>query len=219
MSTYAVKENYLEESVARSYDRQRFENRAGRWFDRLEKRAIRNMVKQVLDECPNPTVLDVPCGTGRITETLLDMGLRVTGADISERMIEVGLERCRRFANRASFQILDLDAPDLPQAAFDLVTCIRLMHHLDSRDREGVFRSLARMTRYYVLVNVSFSSPYYRLRRRVKRRLGQGVSRASSTWRQIQDETRCAGLRLAGHRFAGRFLSEDLILLLKKELL
>ncbi len=216
MTTDVIKRHYQDNSVARSYDKERFAGIVGRAFDAIEKRALRKVVGDVLRDTPQPKVLDVPCGTGRITEFLLRMGLEVTGSDISREMMDIAKVRCERFSGRITFEQMDLDAPDLPENAYDLVTCIRMLHHLDTNARKGVFRSLARLTRKYVLVNVSYSSPFYRWRRRVKRAFGQGVSRESSTWLQILEETSQAGLCVKSWRFILPFASEDLVLLLTK---
>ena len=214
--TQVIKNYYQDHGVARDYDRQRFSGWAGKTFDALEKNALQKMLRPVLDEVPKPKVLDVPCGTGRITELLLARGLGVTGGDISQEMIDVARIKCARFGERVSFCQIDLDAPNLPEHGFDLVTCIRLLHHLDSQARKGVFQALAKMSRRFVLVNMSYMSPFYRMRRQVKKMLRQGVSRECSTWRQILEETRQAGLRVEGFRFVWRYVSEDMILLLRK---
>ena len=211
-----IKQHYQDSAVAANYDRQRFSPWAGRVFNYLEKRALRCVVHRALSQCRTADVLDVACGTGRITELLLDMGLNVTGADISEQMMDVARQRCQRFGQRAAFRRLDLDHPDLPDNSFELVTCIRLFHHLDTDDRRRILAGLARITRRFVLVNVSLSSPAYRLRRRIKRWLGQGTSRACSTWSDIHGEATAAGLTLRSHRFVMRYGSEDLVLLLEK---
>jgi len=212
-----VKQHYQDKAVAAAYDRQRFSSLTGRLFDTLEKRAIRSLVRKVLRYSRQPTVLDIPCGTGRITELLLQMDLQVLGGDISEPMLTLAGEKCARFGRRAAFRRLDLDDLDMPADSFDLVTCVRLMHHLDTEAREAIFKQLARVARRFVLVNVSFSSPFYRFRRRVKRMLGRGVSKQSSTWRQIQRETAAAGLEVFDRRFILPLASEDLVLLMRKK--
>lgn len=211
-----VKQHYQDESIARSYDRDRFASPAGRALHALEGRAIRGLVRRVVADTPNPSVLDLPCGTGRITELLLESGLEVTGGDISLPMIDVARERCGRFGDRVSFRRLDLDALDLPDWSFDLVTCVRLFHHLESPARGRILRELSRVTRRHVLVNVAYSSPYYRLRRRAKRAMGQGISMCSSTWGEIVREASEAGLTVERTRFAARGLSEDLVILLSR---
>lgn len=211
-----IKRYYQSELVAGSYDEERFSDPVGRTFDQVEKRALRRVLGGMLLQLPHPSVLDIPCGTGRITEVLLDMGLDVVGGDISKEMIDVARERCRRFGDKVSFRQLDLDSMEVPDGSFDVVTCIRLLHHLETGDRGPILRELARVSRRYVMVNVAYSSPYYRLRRRLKRALGQGISRCSSTRQDIHRETEDAGLRLAGFHFMARWASENVFLILEK---
>jgi ubiquinone/menaquinone biosynthesis C-methylase UbiE len=212
-----IKQQYQDEEVARSYDRKRFSGVVGTTFDALEKRAIGRLVAVVCREVPLPRVLDVPCGTGRITEYLLNRGLEVSGGDVSEAMLSIARPRCARFGTMASFSRLDLDCVVGPDEGFDLVTCIRLFHHLETEDRGRILRQLARVSRHYVLANFSLASPYYRMRRRVKRMLGQGVSSASSTRDDIEREARSAGLRVAKQRLICPWASENVVVLFEKD--
>jgi len=217
MATEIIKEYYQNDGIADRYDAERFASLSGRTFDALEKRALRRMIRRAVAGSSAPSVLDVPCGTGRITRVLLEEGLSVTGADISCEMMAIAEKKCAAHADRLQFQRLDLDAVDLPENQYDLVSCVRMLHHLDAVTRRAIFGALAKLSRRYVLVNVSLSTPFYRWRRRMKRRLGQGVSRESMTWNQILDEVSSAGLQIVAKRFVARWLSEDLILLLEKE--
>lgn len=218
MTTAIVKDAYQNVQVARDYDAQRFADPVGRAFDRIEKRAIASVLRAALEALPDTdlSVLDAPCGTGRITELLLDAGLNTTGGDISPQMIDVARTKLDRFGDRIAFRRVDLDRVDLPDNSFDIVTCIRLFHHLESPDRAAILAALAKVTRRFIIVNVSYSSPYYRLRRRAKRLLGQDISRTSSTRREIDDELCAAGLTLRRMHFILPGISENAILLLEK---
>jgi ubiquinone/menaquinone biosynthesis C-methylase UbiE len=216
MTTAIVKDRYRTAPVAEGYDRERFTSLAGRVFDVLERRTIRRVLAPFCQFPDYTRVLDVPCGTGRITALLLDMGLPVTGGDISPAMLDVARHRCAKFGRWLDLREMDLDRLDVPDSSYDMVTCIRLLHHLHSPARAAVLRELARVSRRYVLINVSYSSRYYRLRRTLKRGLGQGISRSSATWRQIERETRQAGLTVVAQRFVLPGISEDLVLLLEK---
>jgi 2-polyprenyl-3-methyl-5-hydroxy-6-metoxy-1,4-benzoquinol methylase len=212
----SVRDNYLDPEVAARYDRERFGSLVGRIFDRLEKRALGRALAAVTAEEPAPRTLDVPCGTGRITEWLLDQGLEVTGADVSPAMLERARARCAPYGTRASFVELDLERPVDIGSPCDLVTCIRLFHHLDSPARARILASLAKLTRRHVIVNVSYSNWFYEGRRKVKRWLRQGVSAARSTEADIVRELACSGLVEQARFFLLPGASEDLILLLRK---
>lgn len=217
MQYTAVTTQYTDEAVAREYDRVRFSDPFGRLFDVMERRALKGVLTRVRREIPAPRVLDVPCGTGRITRVWLEAGLTVTGGDISPAMIRVAKEKCAPYGDRVTFEEMDLDRYVCPDGKYDLVTCIRLLHHLESADRSAVLSKLAQVTSRFVMVNLPYSSTYYRARRSLKRWLRQGVSRTAATWAQINDETSRAGLRIVYSRFMAPLLSENLILLLERK--
>lgn len=56
----------------------------------------------------------------------------------------------------------------------------------------------------------------YALRRRLKKMLGLGVSAASSTWAEIQEEATAAGLHVERAMFIAPLLSEDVVPVLTK---
>ncbi len=217
MKASALKEHYKNEAVADSYDRDRFHSFSGSTFDRLEKRAIWRLLAPLSATLQKGKTLDVPCGTGRITEFLLQKGLQVTGGDISEAMIAKASSKCHHFGSQVEFRHLDLDALDLPSNSFQLVTCIRLFHHLATKVRAQILKELARVSSGYVLVNVSYDSAYYRCRRRLKQFMGQGISKCSSSWPELIEESYGAGLRIDRIAFVCRPVSEDLVLLLCKD--
>lgn len=73
-------------------------------------------------------ILDAGCGSGRWTHGLLALGANVTAADQSES----GLEQTRKLnAGNCRLRLVKVDllAPDLPLACFDLVWCFGVCHH------------------------------------------------------------------------------------------
>ena len=76
---------------------------------------------------PGEQVLDVACGTGLVSfaarEAVGPTG-RVLGVDLSDRMVQVARSQAaaRQFSN-VSFQRMDAEKLDLPDANFDVVLC------------------------------------------------------------------------------------------------
>jgi trans-aconitate 2-methyltransferase len=93
------------------------------------------------------TVLDAGCGTGRLTEELLQLlpNGRVIGVDLSDNMIETAERQLRpRFRNQVGFVVADLQ--QLPfEAAFDGVFSTAAFHWVP--DHELLVRSLYRALR------------------------------------------------------------------------
>ncbi|TQN28504.1 methyltransferase family protein [Haloactinospora alba] len=99
------------------------------------------MVERLLPDLPpGARVLDLGCGTGTpTTRQLVDGGCRVTGTDISPRMLEVA----KRNVPEARFLLRDMVDLDPERETYDaVVSCFSLLHL--TRDRIPVVLDLVR---------------------------------------------------------------------------
>jgi 2-polyprenyl-3-methyl-5-hydroxy-6-metoxy-1,4-benzoquinol methylase len=162
--------HYQDIAVAERYDRERFSSIAGRVFSALEKSCLR---RALADISRNASVVDVPCGTGRLAEVLLQEGFQVTGVDISAAMLDVAVRKLNRFGKRFQVHVADVAqfAEDQPKR-YDVALCARVLMHFSLDDQISFLRNAARLARTRVVFTQSFSTPYQRFRRRVKRLLG-----------------------------------------------
>lgn len=101
-----------------------------------------------LRHMPNPLVLDVATGTGRVPELLLDEPTfhgRVVGLDASNRMLELGWGKIGPFAHRAMLvQQLAVPLP-FSNNQFDAVTCLESLEFLP--DDVAALREMVRVLR------------------------------------------------------------------------
>lgn len=86
-------------------------------------------VVRLLGDLRGRRVLDVGCGSGTLTESLVEQGAVVTGSDRSAAMVELARER---LGDRAELDVVDLSAP-LPyaDASFDDVVACLVLHYLE----------------------------------------------------------------------------------------
>ena len=95
---------------------------------------ILDEARRAMEGIPAPSVLDVGCGTGMLSEQLLSVfpSCHLAGIDLSPAMVE----RARaRLAGRA--EVREADAERLPfhDGVFDLVVCNDSFHHYPDPDR------------------------------------------------------------------------------------
>jgi len=152
----------------------------------------------------NETLLDAGCGTGRLTEDLLEAlpTGRVVGVDLSQNMLCAAREHLAPHAAKAAFVVADLES--LPfERAFDGVFSTAAFHWVTDHDR--LFRSLFRALKPggWLVAQCGGGANLARLRDRA-RALGARPKFASylgtyrEPWEYADAETTAARLRRAG---------------------
>lgn len=203
--------HYKDVAVAERYDRERFSSLAGRVFNALERRELHRAFKSIPRSL---TVLDLPCGTGRLAETLLEDGFQVIGVDISAPMLEVARGKLQRFGSRFQTHVGDARALALksPQM-YDVALCARVLMHFPLEQQIEFLKSVAVLTKGTVVFSQSLSTPYQRTRRRVKKLLGNaGPAAYPITEEQLKRLLKGAGLREMRRYRLSRLISEAMFI-------
>jgi trans-aconitate 2-methyltransferase len=93
------------------------------------------------------TVLDAGCGSGRVTELLLERlpEGRVVALDGSPSMLDEARRRLERFGDRVEYVQADLAAPLPLERPVDAILSTATFHWI--RDHDGLFRHLAAVIR------------------------------------------------------------------------
>lgn len=173
-------ERFGRKSLARKYPTEY----GNGWRDRREKACILRCLDAI---APGSRVLDLPCGTGRMTRILVERGYHVVSADASEAMLERARENYRAYREEhtgkipdVTFSVRDVLATGFPDDEFDGISCIRLFHHFNEAEtRRKALRELARICRGPIVVTFlnSFAldriSSWLKARLRGKKQLSQ----------------------------------------------
>ena len=120
------------------------------YFDRYWGRSFFDDLRPIVEQCflpllpANGAVLDLCCGSGRLSHWLTVRGFEVSGVDGSEEMVRLA----RKNAPRASFRVADVRRFREPES-FDGVLCTfdSLNHLASGDDLLTVFQNIARSLR------------------------------------------------------------------------
>lgn len=134
-------EDYAKPEYANKYDKTRFGDKIGKYIDSWDKKTIYHLI-----EGKTGKVLDVGCGTGRLSIFLTKKGYNVIGIDASEEMLRIA-----RYKNK-EVKFVKGDAMNLPfpEKEFDYCSSFRtIMHTLDWKKSVG---EMCRVTKNAVII-------------------------------------------------------------------
>lgn len=191
--SWVPEDNYQSRASAVEYDKVRFTSLSGRVFNHLEKRAIAKCFSALPK---GKTIVDIPCGTGRLAETLLNAGYKVHGMDISGEMLEVAKKRLKFADTRFTTEVADAKNAGADHAIYDAALCARVLMHFPLAGQIEFLAGVAKLSQSTVVINHSLDSGYHRFRRRFKGLLGhQPSANFPITNRNIKALLKGAGLR------------------------
>ncbi len=195
---YAARTKY-DRRVAQRY-RQDAEGRRGR-----ENRVLLNLLEEL---SPVRSLLDAPCGVGRVAALAQLSEIPYTGVDLAPAMLDAAKDRCRDEQRSVAWIRGDLEALPLRGRSFDVVLCLRLLHHLPERIRERVVREVSRAASRAVIFTYFHPFALHYAQRCLKSLLTGRVSqRFSHTAGWIERRLGAEGWRLKTERGTG-FLRE-----------
>ena len=77
------------------------------------------------------TVLDVGCGGGILSESMAQIGAKVTGIDLGEKALKVAQLHSLESGVTVDYQLLSVEKlAEQQPASFDVVTCLEMLEHV-----------------------------------------------------------------------------------------
>jgi SAM-dependent methyltransferase len=118
---------------------------------------IHQAVIERLDPQPGQRLLDLATGTGAVAELAARTGAEVVGVDFAQELIEQAKERAAERGLDIDYRVGDVEALELENASFDLVTSTCGV--MFAPDHEAVARELARVTKAGGRIGVACWTP------------------------------------------------------------
>lgn len=149
----------FERENAKRYDKW-YESPEGRQADKLEK----DLFLKLVNPKKGQTLLDIGCGTGHFSFWFHDLGLKVTGVDISLNMLGMAVDRLKH----EEIKLVRGDAHSLPfqDKSFDLTVMITTLEFL--REPRKAVEEAFRVSKSKVFLGVLSRWSILSLRRRLK---------------------------------------------------
>ena len=214
--SYNAKEVYKNKELVSKYDRERFSSLKGRIVDWREKYLIFKAIK-LSGIKPPARILDLPCGTGRLSIFLAEKGFNVVGIDISNEMIKQSKLKIidSNLINKVKFIVGDGENIQFPDSFFDIGISLRLFGHLPIENRISVLKELSRVSKRFVIVVYYHKNSLQELIKR-KNRIKKGVYWYPIKLKKIDEELKTAGLKRVSRHFLFPFFSETVVILSEK---
>jgi len=116
------------------------------------------------------TVLDAPCGVGRISLWLAQKGVEVTAVDLGEAATRITENLLGEHHLQGNVECRDIMNMGFNEGQFDASICFRLLHHFsETRDQQALVDELCRVTSGYVVISYFSKYSVTSIRRKVRK--------------------------------------------------
>lgn len=154
-TTYVARSLYDQPGYARQYDETRYKDDPKKAKRDMQTRAAIAEALRRLEGAKS--LLDLPCGTGRLSAQVVEAGFAYTGADLSPSMLGVAKEKHAALKG-ATFVQADGEALPFADESFDAVMSVRFFNLVPSEPRRRILKEMRRVSRRWLVV----ASGYFR---------------------------------------------------------
>jgi len=111
----------------------------------LEKGAVSRLLKKTIGN----SIIDIPCGSGKLNSVLNDTGCKIVSADASVHMLKFAQENC---SEKFEFLLCDIRFIPLNDKTIDVVISNRFLHRISAENHGIVLKELYRISRRYAIL-------------------------------------------------------------------
>lgn len=212
---YEAKGDYVR-GEASNYDAIRFSSYKGRLYDSLQK----NIIKKIIRKLPRDlTVLDLPCGTGRVSEVVTQYTRNIVCGDISADMLDVARRKLEPYNEKITYRVIDAEKIEFADNSFDLAITIKLMHLIPYQVQARVLREVVRVSKRWIIVTYAYSGWLSWVKDYVFRKKYDKTNPSSDYPRRVDDirrEAESIGCIVRGTYYTFRLFSSEVVFLFEK---
>jgi 2-polyprenyl-3-methyl-5-hydroxy-6-metoxy-1,4-benzoquinol methylase len=114
----------------------------------FEKRAVARLLKYTEGD----SIIDIPCGSGKLNPILKTTGCNIISADASPQMIKFAKEGA---STSFDFLLTDIRFISLKSESIDILISNRFLHRIPAENHEIILKELFRISRKYVVLYFS----------------------------------------------------------------
>lgn len=130
------------DQIADSYDAKRYLSHTGIFFNELQARVIKDWTSAGRDS----RVLEIACGTGRLTISLTGCFEEVIAGDISTNMLAIAKENTRRGGiNNITFMRINARKLPFSENTVNAIICFNFLHLLPNDQKCEFMSEFARV--------------------------------------------------------------------------
>ncbi|MDA1289867.1 MAG: class I SAM-dependent methyltransferase [Proteobacteria bacterium] len=143
---------------------------------------------QMLPAAEVKTVLDAPCGVGRLSLWLAQKGFEVSAVDLGESAVQLTNELLRDQNFKETAESQDVFNMRFEDGALDVSVYFRLLHHFkDVSDQQKLVAELCRVSSKYVVISYFSTYSVTSLRRRLRRTMtGEPIKQNPMSLAQLE---------------------------------
>ena len=214
-----TRERYKDIDYAKQYKNDyvsslNFKGLKSRIIARKEIKIIQLFLDKIIKK--DMTVMDIPCGTGKLGSTLSKHPIKIIAADISESMLD--LAKNEYLVDKTKYKIMDATKISYQSHFFDTIVCLRLFQRLPSSTRKKILSEFNRVGKNYLIISYSFNSIWQKYRYKLKRAINEKAPKFfSETKSNIIIELNSSGFDVLNSKLVLKYLSSEIIFLAKKK--
>jgi len=189
-----VAKNYRCEKAALNYDKDHINNWRGATITILDKWAIDRSLSEIKNII---TLLDVPCGTGRVLKLASKHAENIIGSDISCQMLDVA--KNKKIYGAKGYVNSDIFNYSFKSNSIDVIISNRFYTHLPKESKKTALKNMAQITKRYLIIEEGIPGFIARLRWKIENILGLAKTLTpwhTSTWEYINECAKEADLKV-----------------------